>query len=95
MRPWLQLNFQIQPCSNQGGQIFKHLRDEKITKTQSDIPLLVNGFFNVNLEMAVFKSDLENEISVWVENWKLETWILKPGFENSDSWMLSKKAMIN
>jgi hypothetical protein len=45
--------------------------------------------------MAIFRSDLENEISVCVENWKLETWILKPRFENSDSWLLSKKAIIN
>ena len=44
--------------------------------------------FKVNLEMAIFRSDLENEISVCVE--KLEI-----GNLYFDSWLLlSKKAMI-
>ena len=54
-----------------------------------------NGLFKVNLEMAIFGFDLENEISVCVRNWELKTWVLKPRFENPDSWLLSKKAIIN
>ena len=55
----------------------------------------VGGIFKVNLEMAIFGFDLENEISVCVRNWELKTWVLKSRFENSDSWLLSKKAIIN
>ena len=54
-----------------------------------------NRLFKVNLEMAIFGFDLENEISVCVRNWELKTWVLKPRFENPDSWLLSKKAIIN
>ena len=57
--------------------------------------VLHNGLFKVNLEMAIFGCDLENEISVCVRNWKLKTWVLKPRFENPDSWLLSKNAIIN
>ena len=56
---------------------------------------LDNGLFKINLEMAIFEYDLENEISVCVKNWQLKTWVLKSRFENSDSWLLSKKAIIN
>ena len=59
------------------------------------LALAVSGLFKVNLEMAIFRCDLENEISVCVRNWKLKTWVLKSRFENSDSWLLSKKAIIN
>jgi hypothetical protein len=34
------------------------------------------GLFKVNLEMAIFGFDLENEISVCVRNWELKTLIL-------------------
>ena len=43
--------------------------------------------------MAIFEFDLENEISVCGRNWELKTWVLKPRFENPDSWLLSKKAI--
>ena len=49
--------------------------------------VLHNGLFKVNLEMTIFGCDLENEISVCVRNWKLKTWVLKPRFENPDSWL--------
>jgi hypothetical protein len=52
------------------------------------------GLFKVNLEMAIFRFDLENEISVFVRNWELKTWILKSRFDNPDFWLLSKKAII-
>ena len=55
----------------------------------------VEGLFKVNLEMAIFGFDLENEISVCVRNWKLKTWVLKSRFENPDSSLLSFKAIIN
>ena len=42
------------------------------------------GLFKVNLEMAIFRFDLENEISVCVRNWELKTWILEPRFENNN-----------
>ena len=45
--------------------------------------------------MAIFGFDLENEISVCVRNWELKTWFLKPRFENPDSLLLNKKAIIN
>jgi hypothetical protein len=45
--------------------------------------------------MAIFEFDLENEISVFVRNWELKTWVLKPRSENLDSWLLSRQAMIN
>ena len=45
--------------------------------------------------MAICGSDLENEISVCVRNWELKAWVLKSSFENPDSWLLSKKAIIN
>ena len=32
------------------------------------------GLFKVKLEMAIFRFDLENEISVCVRNWELKTW---------------------
>ena len=35
---------------------------------------------------------MENEIPVYVRNWELKTWILKPRFENPDSWLQSKKS---
>ena len=54
-----------------------------------------NGLFKVNLEMDIFRFDLENKISVCVRNWELKTWVLKSRFENSDSWLLSKKSIIN
>ena len=38
---------------------------------------------------------MENEISVCIRNWEFKTWVLKPRFVNPDSWLLSKKAMIN
>ena len=41
--------------------------------------------------MAIFGFDLENEILVCVRNWELKTWILKPRFENADSWLLRNK----
>ena len=44
----------------------------------------VSGLFNVNLEMAIFGFDLENEISVCDRNWELKTWNLKPRFGNPD-----------
>jgi len=44
--------------------------------------------------MAIFGFDLENEVSVCVRNWKLKTWVLKSRFETSDSWLLSKKAIL-
>ena len=34
---------------------------------------LDNGLFKINLEMAIFEYDLENEISVCVRNWELKT----------------------
>ena len=37
----------------------------------------VEGLFKVNLEMAIFGFDLENEISVCVRNWEWKTWVLK------------------
>jgi hypothetical protein len=57
-----------------------------------------SGLFKVNLvwPFSGLKFEkLENEISVCVRNWGLKTWILKPRFENSDSWLLSKKVIIN
>ena len=57
--------------------------------------VLHNGLFKVNLEMAIFGCDLQNEISVCFRDWKLKTWVLKSRFENFDSWLLSKKAIIN
>ena len=39
----------------------------------------VFGLFKVNLEMAIFRFDLENEISVGVRNWELKTLILDCG----------------
>ena len=36
----------------------------------------LSGLFKVNLEMPIFGSDLENEISVCVRNWELKTLIL-------------------
>ena len=57
--------------------------------------VLHNGLFKVNLEMAIFGCDLQNEISVCFRDWKLKTWVLKSRFENPDSWLLSKKAIIN
>ena len=53
------------------------------------------GPIKVNQKMAIFRFDLENEISVCVGNWELETCVLKPRFENLDSWLLSNKAIIN
>ena len=53
------------------------------------------AIFRFDLEMAIFRFDLENEISVCVRNWELKTWVLKPRFENPDSWLLSIKAIIN
>ena len=35
------------------------------------------GLFKVNLKMAIFGFDLENEISVCVRNWGLKTWCLQ------------------
>ena len=35
---------------------------------------IATGLFKVNLEMAIFRFDLENEISVCVRNWELKTW---------------------
>ena len=64
--------------------------------TNTDILyVLYNGLFKVNLEMAILGCDLENEIPVYVRNWELKTWVLKSRFENPDSWLLSKKAIIN
>ena len=60
------------------------------SKTTAHIEL-----FKVNLEMAISGFDLENEISVCVRNWELKTWNLKSRFDNPDSWLLSKKAIIN
>ena len=45
--------------------------------------------------MTIFGFDLENEVLVCVRNWELKTWVLKLWFENSDSWLLSKKAIID
>ena len=45
--------------------------------------------------MAIFGFDLENEIPVCVRNWELKTWVLKPKYENPDSWLLNKKEIIN
>ena len=50
----------------------------------------VGGLFKVNLEMAIFGFDLENEISVCVRNWELKTRL-----ENPDSWLLSKREILN
>ena len=52
-------------------------------------------FLKVNLKRAIFGFDLENEISVCVGNWELKTWVLKSRFENPNSWLLSKKAIMN
>ena len=41
--------------------------------------------------MAIFGFDLENEVLVCVRNWELKTWVLKPRFENTDSWLLRNK----
>ena len=57
--------------------------------------VLHNGLFKVNLEMAIFGCDLQNEISVCFRDWKLKTWVLKSSFENFDSWLLSKYAITN
>jgi hypothetical protein len=38
--------------------------------------------------------NLENEISVWVRNRELKTWVLKPKFENPNSRLLSQRAII-
>ena len=57
-----------------------------------------SGLFKVikvNQKKVISRFDLENEISVCVRNWELKTWVLKPRFENPDSWLLSKKAIIN
>jgi hypothetical protein len=49
------------------------------------------GPIEVNPKMAIFGFDLEDKISVCVRNGKLKTWVLKPRFENPDSWLLRKK----
>jgi hypothetical protein len=57
-----------------------------------------SGLFKVNLEWpfpGLKFENLENEISVCVRNWELKTWVLKSRFENPDSWLLSKKVIIN
>ena len=51
------------------------------------------GLFKVNLEWPFLGLKFENfeiEISGWVRNWELKTWVLKPRSENPDSWLLSK-----
>ena len=61
-------------------------------------PIFVSGHFKVNLEWPFWTlkfENLENEISVWIKNWKLKPQVLKPKFENHNSRLLSKRAIIN
>ena len=54
------------------------------------------GLFKVNLEFTISGVTWKMKyVSVCVRNWELETWVLKSRFENPDSWLLSKKAIIN
>jgi hypothetical protein len=53
------------------------------------------GPIKVNQKIAILRFDLENEISVCVRNWELKSWVLNPRFENPDSRLLRKKAIIN
>jgi hypothetical protein len=51
-----------------------------IFPTSTSLRCALTGLFKVNLEMAIFGFDLENEISVCVRNWELKTWVLKSRF---------------
>ena len=55
------------------GERLEVLAEESAREKARVDQMEAEGHFKVNLELAIFGCDLENEISVCVRNWRLKT----------------------